>query len=252
MTLLMKNNKIPKIIHYCWFGGKPLPKTAIKCMASWKKFFPEYEIKEWNESNFDVNMMAFTQEAYAAGMYAFVSDVARFVILEKEGGLYFDTDVEVIRPFDDIIERGAFMGIETPCGGREVSPWVNPGLGLGCEPGNIVVTKILDYYKTLHYCNAEGVRNPGTVVTHTSEVLRALGMQNHNHIQQVASVTIYPQDYFNPWNDAIGKLTKTENTRSIHWYAKSWLVNYGPFRTWLMQRIHRLLGIHGLDWLKKY
>ena len=103
---------IPKIIHYCWFGGKPLPKSAIKCIKSWRKFFPDYEIKEWNESNFDVNMMTYTREAYAAQKYAFVSDVARFWILYREGGVYFDTDVEVIAPMNDIIESGPFMGVE--------------------------------------------------------------------------------------------------------------------------------------------
>ena len=104
---------IPKTIHYCWFGGKPLPKSARKCIASWRKFFPDYVIKEWNESNFDVKMVPYTAEAYAAKKYAFVSDFARFWILHREGGVYFDTDVEVIRPMDDILERGAFLGMDS-------------------------------------------------------------------------------------------------------------------------------------------
>lgn len=233
---------IPKVIHYCWFGGNPLPKSAHKCIDSWRKFFPDYEIKEWNEQNFDVNIMPFTQEAYAQGKYAFVSDVARYVILYSEGGIYFDTDVEVIKSYEDILEAGPFMGIETPMGGREVWPWVNPGLGLGCDAGNSIVKAILDYYETLHYCNEKGERNPGTVVTHTSEVLREFGMLRSNAKQQVGSFIIYPQDFFNPWNDTIGKLTLTTNTHSIHWYAKSWLDSYGPVRTWLMQRLHRVFG----------
>ncbi len=103
---------IPKVIHYCWFGGNPLPESAQKCIASWRKFLPDYEIKEWNESNFDVNAIPYTAQAYAAKKYAFVSDYARFSILYDNGGLYFDTDVEVIRPMDDIIENGPFMGFE--------------------------------------------------------------------------------------------------------------------------------------------
>ena len=103
---------IPKIIHYCWFGRNPLPESAIKCINSWKKFFPDYEIKEWNEDNFDVNIIPYTAEAYEAKKYAFVSDYARFWILYHFGGIYFDTDVEVIKPFDDILERGPFMGRE--------------------------------------------------------------------------------------------------------------------------------------------
>ena len=103
---------IPKVIHYCWFGRNPLPPFAVKCIESWKKFLPGYEIKEWNEDNFDVNIIPYTQEAYEARKYAFVSDYARFYILYHHGGIYFDTDVEVIKSIDDIIERGAFMGCE--------------------------------------------------------------------------------------------------------------------------------------------
>lgn len=136
---------ISKVIHYCWFGGNPLPASAIKCINSWKKYFPGYEIKEWNESNFDVNFIPFTQEAYAAKKYAFVSDVARFWILEKEGGLYFDTDVEVIKGFDDILSEGAFLGVEIPSQDGAV-PQVNPGLGLGAERGNAVIKSVLEYY----------------------------------------------------------------------------------------------------------
>ena len=101
---------IPKIIHYCWFGRNPLPDSAKKCIESWRKFFPEYEIKEWNEDNFDVHLIPYVEEAYNAKKYAFVSDYARFWILYFYGGVYFDTDVEVIRPMDDILAKGGFMG----------------------------------------------------------------------------------------------------------------------------------------------
>ena len=104
---------IPKVVHYCWFGGNQLPDDAKKCIESWRKFFPEYEIKEWNERNFDFNCCDYVKEAYAAQKWAFVSDYARFWILYHEGGLYFDTDVEVIKDMSDIIAKGAFMGCET-------------------------------------------------------------------------------------------------------------------------------------------
>ena len=129
----MENNMIPKVVHYCWFGGNQLPDDAKKCIESWRKFFPEYEIKEWNECNFDVNCCDYVKEAYAAKKWAFVSDYARFWILYHEGGLYFDTDVEVIKDMSDIIAKGAFMGCETdnkcaPGGGGGVqtpaSAWV--------------------------------------------------------------------------------------------------------------------------------
>jgi mannosyltransferase OCH1-like enzyme len=127
---------IPKVIHYCWFGRNPLPPFAVKCIESWKKFLPGYEIKEWNEDNFDVNIIPYTQEAYEARKYAFVSDYARFYILYHHGGIYFDTDVEVIKSIDDIIERGAFMGCENEAKpgatALAVGPW--PGLQSGPWP----------------------------------------------------------------------------------------------------------------------
>lgn len=103
---------IPQTIHYCWFGNKPLSETAIKCISSWKKYFPNYTIKEWNENNFNINIIPYTKEAYKRGKWAFVSDYARFWILYNYGGIYFDTDVEVIKPFDIIIENGPFLGLE--------------------------------------------------------------------------------------------------------------------------------------------
>lgn len=234
---------IPKIIHYCWFGGNPLPKSAIKCINSWRHFFPDYTIKEWNEKNFDVNMLPFTREAYEAKRYAFVSDVARFWILQKEGGLYFDTDVEVIASMNDIIDRGAFMGVETPSHEGKV-PTVNPGLGLGAEKGNKVIAAILDYYNTLHHVDEKGNRIPGTVVTTTTHVLeQTYGLLPKNEIQKLDGIIIYPQDFFNPFDDATGVLSKTNNTRSIHWYSKTWIER--PLIYFKITRIfHRIFGVN--------
>ena len=128
---------IPKVIHYCWFGKNPLPASAQKCIASWRKYLPDYEIKEWNEDNFEVNAVPYTQQSYEVRKYAFVSDYARFWILYHFGGLYFDTDVEVIKPLDDIIKRGAFMGIEQGAF-MDGKPMVAPGLGMG------IVKKLVD------------------------------------------------------------------------------------------------------------
>lgn len=236
---------IPKIIHYCWFGGNPLPDSVQKCIKSWKKFLPDYEIKEWNESNFDVNMIPFTREAYAAKKYAFVSDVARFFILYNEGGLYFDTDVEVVSSLDDILAHGAYMGVEVPS--KEGSmPAVNPGLGLAAEAGNKVLRSVLDHYQTQHFLDENGQQIPGTVVSHTTEVLaKEYGLQPNNEIQSLDGVTIYPQDFFNPFNDATGVLNKTKNTRSIHWYSKTWIDK--PMWYFKITRIiHRFFGVDAL------
>lgn len=132
---------IPHVIHYCWFGGKPLPKSALKCISSWKKYFPDWEIKQWNEENFDINSIPYTREAAERGKWAFVSDYARFWILYHHGGVYFDTDVEVIRPMDDIIEGGAFMGFEKDCN----SIGIAAGLGMGANK------KLGNFYSNFDY-----------------------------------------------------------------------------------------------------
>ena len=240
---------IPPKIHYCWFGGAELPESMQRCISSWRRFFPEYEIKEWNETNFDVNILPYTQEAYKAKKYAFVSDVARFWILYHEGGIYFDTDVEIVSTFDDIISKGAFMGIESHCKPGQL-PDVNPGLGLGAEKGNPILKSIFDYYKTLRYSNDAGDKNPGTVVTHTTHVLaEQYGLQSSNDIQVLNGITIYPMDYFCPFDDLTGVLKPTANTRSIHWFAKTWTDQ--PMWYFKMTRVlHRFFGVRFFNTLK--
>ena len=241
---------IPKVIHYCWFGRNPLPESAVKCINSWRKHFPDYEIKEWNEDNFDVNIIQYTKEAYEAKKYAFVSDYARMWILYHFGGLYFDTDVEVIKPMDDIVERGPFMGIEDESN-LSVHPFVNPGLGLGANPGLPLLKEILDYYEDMHFLLEGNTHNMFAIVKITTDVLCKHGIESSNNIQNVASVWIYPSDYFNPFDNNTGKLIVTNNTRSIHWYSKTWMRKQNPLRTWLVRRIHRYFGNDSLAWLKK-
>lgn len=214
---------IPKIIHYCWFGHNTLPPLAIKCIESWKKYFPDYEIKEWNEDNFDVNIIPYTKEAYAAKKYAFVSDYARFWILYKYGGLYFDTDVEVIRPMDDIIAKGPFMGCENEVENNGATALaVAPGLGLGVNPGLGLYKDMLELYASLHFVDSAGNYNLKTVVDYTTEVLCRHGLRNISEIQYVGGVYIYPVEYFCPISVKDGKLRITSNTRTIHHYAQSW------------------------------
>ena len=229
---------IPKTIHYCWFGHNSLPESAQKCISSWRKFFPDYEIKEWNEDNFDVNSIPYTREAYEAKKYAFVSDYARFWILFHYGGLYFDTDVEIIKPMDDIIERGPFMGVEVPD-----KMMVAPGLGLGVNPGHELYEVFLDRYATLSFRNTDGSLNQKTIVAYTTEVLVEQGLRKTEGIQQVAGVWIYPADYFNPMDSLTGKLKITENTRSIHWYMNSWSDTSKLYKC-LSKISHRLFGTH--------
>lgn len=233
---------IPKKIHYCWFGRNPLPPKAQACIASWRKHLPDYKIIEWNEDNFDVNAIKYTADAYAAGKYAFVSDYARFKVLYEHGGLYFDTDVEVINPLDDVIAAGPFMGFELnpdpeskqyPCGA------VNAGLGLGAAPGMMLYKQIIDYYSTAQFTT--GLKSV-TVVYHVSQLLRKEGLACKPGIQHVAGVNIYPADWFNPFDDGTGRVYETENTRTIHWYSKTWMDARIRRRIPFTRFIHRIIG----------
>lgn len=212
---------IPKVIHYCWFGGNPLPPLAEKCIASWKRFLPDYEIKEWNEQNFDVNIIPYTAEAYQAQKYAFVSDYARFWILYHYGGLYFDTDVEVIKPMGSIIAKGAFMGCEQDVKpGKELT--VNPGLGLAVEPRHDIYKAILDAYGEFHFLNEDGSYNIKNIAEYTTEILKAYGLANIPGIQCIGDIFIYPCEYFCPISIITKRKHITNNTYTIHHFMASW------------------------------
>ena len=190
---------IPKKIHYCWFGRKPLPESAKKCIASWRKYLPDYEIVEWNEDNFDVNAIPYTAQAYSVGKYAFVSDYARFRILYEHGGLYFDTDVEVIRPMDDIIAAGPFMGFEIDPGSESGNMAVNPGLGMGAPRGMDAYEPILEYYSRLRFIKDDNTLNiTDAVVNITTREMKKAGLRCVGGTQHVAGISVYPATYFNP------------------------------------------------------
>ena len=241
---------IPKIIHFCWFGGNPLPELAQKCIASWRKYLPDYEIWQWSEGShsltlpsregickklydrrmeFEVNSIPYTAEAYRQKKFAFVSDYARFWILNKYGGLYFDTDVDVIRPMDGIIARGNFMGFElNPDGENDPQRYapryayaVNPGVGLGMEAGHPFLKRMLEKYATLEY---ETPVFPWgkTIVAYTTEELCELGLRNVLGIQQVKDIRVYPSEYFSPIDIVTSRLHVTDNTVSIHRFTGTW------------------------------
>lgn len=209
--------EIPRTIHYCWFGRGPLPDYARKCIASWRNYFPGYEIIEWNEDNFDIGIHPYVRSAYDAGKYAFASDYARFWILYNHGGIYFDTDVEAIRHFAGI-ENTPFMGIEQNGG---TSAGVAPGLGIGAYPKMDIFREMLEEYAGAVFETGNGV--PETVVEKATRVLLRHGFNSKDEKQEVSGVQIYPSDVFCPLDHATGILTKTERTVSIHHYAASWL-----------------------------
>ena len=240
---------IPKKIHYCWFGGKPLNKLGRKCLKSWKKYFPDYEIIEWNESNFDFNCCQYVKEAYEAKKWAFVSDYARYKILYEQGGIYFDTDVEVLKSFDDILEKGAFMGCENTDYKSIIA--VNPGLGCATEPGLDFCREILEDYEKSTFLKEDGSLNLYTIVERTTELLKKYGLKEITEIQKIAGINIYPAEYFSPIDMRNGKLNTTKNTYSIHWYSASWEDKYSIIRGKIYRFINRHFGEKSANGLQK-
>ena len=215
---------IPKIIHYCWFGRGEKPELAKKCIASWKKFCPDFEICERNEDNCDYLAIPFMAEAYAAKKYAFVSDVMRLVVLEQYGGVYFDTDVEVLRDISPLLIDEGFLGFEN-------EQFVNSGQVMAAVPHQPVVQAMIEEYKKLHFTNADGSLNAVGCPHLNTDVMERFGLVRNGREQMVAGIHVYPADYFNPLDSVTGKLTKTENTYSIHWYSMSWLPKYKQIKT---------------------
>lgn len=223
-------NRIPNVIHYCWFGNGHMSEKEKKCIESWKKYLPEYSIKRWDETNWDISCCDYVREAYDAKQWAFVSDYARFDILYRFGGLYFDTDVELIRPIDDIIARGPFMGCENDYSEKPTTTTlqkngltVAPGLGLAATPGLAVYGEILDSFAASHFVMSDGSLDRTTIVTRSTQVLLKHGLKNESGIQQICGIWIYPSEYFNPKDFLTGQVYITENTRSIHHFNMSWL-----------------------------
>lgn len=222
-----------KKIHYCWFGGNAIPQSAQKCIDSWKKYFPQYEICLWNESNFDIECNDYVKEAYEAKKWAFVSDYARFWILYNYGGLYFDTDVEVVSDFEDILVRGNFMGCE------ESSNYaVNPGLGIAVEKGNSFYKEMLDMYDSIHFDNHDD-NSIKTVVEYTTNMLKKHGYIANGNIQEIEDIHIYPPEYFCPLDPISGKMSMTNNTHSIHHYTATWQTPYKRMKG----KIQKILGL---------
>lgn len=206
---------IPKIIHYCWFGKKPKPELAEKCLKSWKKHCPDYEILEWNEDNFDVSTAPrYVQQAYEAKRWAFVTDYVRLRALTEMGGVYMDTDVEVIRPLDPYLKHKAFAGFEHP-------QRVQTGL-LACEKGFRLFRDFMAYYDTASFLKSDGTPDVTTNVEILTRLCLERGLVCNDTCQVVDGLTIYPREVFCPVDFDTKKLRKNRKTVVIHWFSGSW------------------------------
>lgn len=206
---------IPKKIHYCWFGGKPLPDKYKRYMESWYKFCPDYEIIEWNESNYDVSKCKYMYDAYQKEVWGFVPDYARIDIVCSHGGIYLDTDVELIRNLDDLLYQKGFAGFED-------ENYVNLGSGFGAVKGLPVLQKMLEYYDSVAFVQADGELNLIASPIHNTNVLIKHGLLDNGEYQRVADMTIYPAKVL------VGKCMYTMRTvirpwtYAIHHYDGSW------------------------------
>lgn len=197
---------IPKTIHYCWFGGKEKPAEFLHWFQTWKRFLPDYHIKEWNESNFDINICPYSHQAYAMRSYAHVSDVCRAYALSTYGGIYFDTDIEVCRNLDSFLTHRSFAGMESHLVGTGV---------IGAEPHTLWVGKLMDYYRHTNFINRWGhpVRTPNTRIL-TERVLPL--------IDKAHWPTIYPIGTFGGINPDNGTPLVTPDAACIHHFTASW------------------------------
>lgn len=211
---------IPKIIHYCWVGGKPKPQSVLYCIESWKRCCPDYEIREWNESNYDFTKNEYMRQAYEAKKWGFVPDYARLDIVYEYGGIYLDTDVEMLRSFDELLEQDGFMGFENTGDGEY---FVNCGHGYGAVPHHEVIRTARDLYDTISFLNADGTPNLLASPHFTTQTLREFGLVQENRDQQLPGMTVYASDVLCPKNFRTGKIKKTPRTVSIHHFTASWV-----------------------------
>lgn len=205
--------QIPKKIHYFWFGNHPVPELEQKCMESWGHFCPDYEIIRWDEGNYDISRNKYMEQAYGAGKWGFVPDYARLDILYRYGGIYLDTDVEVLRNFDELLCLEGFAGFES----REV---IALGLGFGARKGNACIRKLMEDYEGREFRKGDGGFDMTPSPFIQTESFRRMGIKLNNRIQKTGDMVLLPAECFSPDNNMIPHVT--ENTFSIHHFAGSW------------------------------
>lgn len=240
-------NNIPKVIHYCWFGKNKKSKLIKKCIASWKKYCPDYQIVEWNEDNFDINMNSYVNEAYISKKWAFVSDYARLYIIYNYGGIYFDTDVELIKNIDELLSYNSFFAIET-------TKYVATGLGFGAFKNNKLVKLMLASYDNVHFKKNDGsydelpcpVRNTESIL----ETFKLADLSNKS-IAIVDNNAFLSSEYFCPFIPSTGEMKITNNTLGIHWYNASWRNKSTNIKGVLLRPLKRAIGLERFTRIKK-
>ena len=231
----MNNNKIPKIIHYCWFGGKDKPDIVKKCIDSWKYVLDDYTIIEWNESNFDLDSNTFVRQAYDDKMFAFVSDYVRVYVLYRYGGIYLDTDVEVIKSFNPLLNNESFWGFEE-------KNFIATST-IGAKKENILIKKFLDRYEEKKFIFENGNKDTETNVAIVSKMVEEIGVKLDGSFQSVNDIgKFYPQEYFSPYDYINCYIKKSQNTYAIHHFYKSWLPMNIKIKGYIKKVISNIIG----------
>lgn len=209
---------IPKIIHYCWFGKKPKPKKVSENIGNWKRLNPYFEIKEWNEDNFNIELIPFVSQAYKERKYAFVSDVVRLYALIHEGGIYLDTDVELVQAFPEhLLKLNSFVGFEQS---RQLM--IGTAV-IGSEKENPFWQEFYNKYESMNFKESDGSYNQKPNVNYLTEKLVKMNVALNNKKQEIAGVHIYPREYFSPKNYATKRIGKTSKTIAIHHFSETWI-----------------------------
>ena len=234
---------IPKIIHYCWFGGEK-PRRIERCIKGWKTILPDYKIIEWNQNNFDINEFQYTSDAYKAKKFAFVSDVARAKALMEYGGIYLDTDVKVFKTFDTILKHRCVFGFEE---GNYVATSF-----MAAESNHPVMKKLYDGYRLSSFYDAKGEIIPGTNVTKLTCILNEYGLRRDNSFQILdKDIVIYPQEYFSPYDYGNCIRKNTENTYCEHLFLVSWL----PWTTKVKKAVKKIvipiIGVNNMNKIRR-
>ena len=221
---------IPKTIHYCWFGGSPLPSEVRACIRSWQKYCPDYTVKQWDETNYDITRHPFMEAAYREKAWAFVSDIARLDLIHTHGGIYLDTDVELKKNLDFLLSEGCFFGIQ------QDKDLIATGLGFGAEANHPAVAAMLRYYETVTF--DLGKKDDLACPLLNTAALEAHGYRRVNEKQTVLGAAIYPSRFFDPLSPGKTADLTCPDTVSIHHYSASWTSGVQRFK----RKLVRLVG----------
>ena len=227
---------IPKIIHFFWFGKKSIPEKDLKNIDSWKKYCPDYEIKMWTEDNYEFPDVDYVKQAVEAKKWGHVSDYARLDVLYRYGGIYFDTDVELLRPIDDLLIYNGFAGFED---GKNV----NTGQGIGSIPGSSIIKGMMDDYKNISFINDDGSLNTTPCPVINTRYLLLHGLIQNDQRQKIGELEIFPTDFFCPKSVLTGEILVTPNTYSIHHFNGSWHSEAEKKKIYMIQIVRRIFGI---------